>query len=643
VHELLVLNELWILNYGFLIGSPFNDQQSTTGPDAMGFPDGIEYCPIFFSLYMIQSTKTRLMSRDMRLSIKIILFTVLVLRFTVILSSQTNYYVTTTGSNGNNGTTPALAWKTIQHAMDQATPNSVVHILAGTYNEKVEVNVSGTAGNTITFQNYQDDNVTLSGNGISSHDAIIGIFDQSYIIIQGLHISDNQQLDAQGIIVEGNCQNIEIRNNKISHIHFSSDPNAPVNAGTNSQPIIVYGSNSGIAISNLVIDSNIIRDSRTGFSEGLAVNGNVDGFEVTNNIVHEITNIGIDLIGHEGTASSNDQARNGLVKGNTVYQCKSPYATAAGIYVDGAKDIIIENNQIFQNQWGIEVGCEHIGKSASGIEVRNNIIYGNDDAGLVIGGYDYPAGSGKVTDCLLTNNSCYNNDVLTGGIGGVTGELQITYTENCVLENNIFYAANASDLVLYVDPVNSVNLDLNYNLYYISGSTAFEYEGTTYTSFASYQSGTSQDSNSQFSDPRFVDPSMSDFHLMVSSPARDTGNPSFLAAPGEVDLDDEARIQNDRVDIGADEFSTTLSAHIVTEHDAILIYPNPFSDKVVVDGDFSQFEIMVFDAAGVLVTDLTGTSNPLTIDLNVLGPGIYFISIQHETLGPLGIYKMLKQ
>ena len=500
---------------------------------------------------------------------KVILFISIFCLLAPSLFSQTQYFVSTSGSNSNSGTSIVEAWLTIQHAMDNAIPNSEVNILVGIYNEKVEVNVSGTAGNNITFQNFNSDVVTISGSGIANPDAIIGIFDQSYITIEGLNIANNEQLDAQGIIVEGNCQDIKIINNNISNINFSSDPNAPVDENTNSQPLIVYGNNGSIPISNLNISDNTVHNCRTGFSEGLAVNGNVDGFEVINNTVYDITNIGIDLIGHEGTASSNDQARNGTVKSNTIYNCQSPYATAAGIYVDGGKDIVIENNTIYQNQWGIEIGCENVGKTASGIKVRNNMIYGNDDAALAIGGFDFPSGSGKVVDCLITNNSCYNNDVNAGGVGGVTGELNITYTENCILENNIFYTDNSANLIIYVENVSSINLGLDYNQFFINGNAEFDYQGSTYTSFANYQTGASQDANSIFSNPQFSNISIPDLHLTESSPARDVGNPSFITGAGETDIDGENRVQNNQVDMGADEYNTSLSVEYVAPFQAI--------------------------------------------------------------------------
>ncbi len=471
-----------------------------------------------------------------------------------LLDAQTHYYVSPSGDDTHSGLSVAQAWRTIQHAMDHATPGSTVHILAGTYNEKVSCHVSGTPTEPITFRNYQNEQVTISGAGIATQDAVIEIVDQSYIIIEGLTIADNVQLDAQGILIEGSCQGIELRRNRITDIHFSPDPNAPATPNTNAQPLIVYGTSATTPVSGLIIEDNTIHHCRTGYSEALAINGNVDGFVLRHNTIYDITNIGIDLIGFEGTAPANDQARNGLVRGNTVFNCKSPYATAAGIYVDGARDILIEHNLVYQCQWGIEVGCEHPGRAATGIVVRNNWLYRNDDAGLAIGGFDYPNGSGKVVGCILRHNTLYDNDRSSSSVGGITGEIHISYTEQCALSQNIVYGTNAGQLLLYVADVGSQDLLLDYNLYYFSSAAPeFEYEGTVYTSLADYQAATGQDPHSLYDDPLFVDAAADDLHIQSGSPAFEAGDPGFSPDPGETDIDGESRLLHTAVDIGADE------------------------------------------------------------------------------------------
>jgi hypothetical protein len=63
-----------------------------------------------------------------------------------------DFYVSLTGSNGNNGTSPSTAWRTIQHAADNVIPGSTVQIGAGTFNERVTVNISGTSVAPIVFK-----------------------------------------------------------------------------------------------------------------------------------------------------------------------------------------------------------------------------------------------------------------------------------------------------------------------------------------------------------------------------------------------------------------------------------------------------------------------------------------------------------
>ena len=81
----------------------------------------------------------------------------------------------------------------------------------------------------------------------------------------------------------------------------------------------------------------------------------------------------------------------------------------------------------------------------------------------------------------------------------------------------------------------------------------------------------------------------------------------------------------------------TTDSHIVTAPQAIDIYPNPFTDKVVIAGNFTGYEIKVFDSIGQEVADYTGSSSPLTIDLNGLGAGLYFVSVQHTGLSSLSV------
>lgn len=464
------------------------------------------------------------------------------------------FHVKKGGDDANSGSESA-AWQSIQHAMDHATPGSTVHIHAGTYNERLYVNVSGTDNHYITFKNHQNDEVIIDGAGLSNA-ALIEIYDVHHVAIEGLIIRNNVQLDAVGILVNGACDHIRLKGNTVENIHFSANPAAVANENTNAQPIIVYGSDASHAITDLEIINNVVRNCRPGYSEALAVNGNVDGFVVSGNKVHDITNIGIDIIGHEGVCDNPalDQARNGVIRGNVVFNCQSPYATAAGIYVDGGAHLLIDRNTLYNNQWGIEIGCENVGTTTSDITVSNNFIYQNQSAGIALGGYDYPR-TGKVVDVRIVNNTLYNNDQSND----YTGEIYFFYTEDCSLQNNICYAKNTRDYLFSTEDLTpSRNLKMNYNLWFIDGQANIYWNKKDYGSLSEFTAVSSLEINGLFVDPQFVNSSLTDpdLHLRANSTAINAGSPSNLTWSRAEDFDGDVRVNGARIDIGADELES---------------------------------------------------------------------------------------
>jgi Secretion system C-terminal sorting domain len=490
------------------------------------------------------------------------LFLALFVLFSLNLNAQTTFYVDKTGSDANVGTA-ALPWLTIQKACNAATAGSTVYIKSGTYTESIWTNVSGTPGNNITFTNFGTDVVTVDGGSTNTQKELWNISGQSYIRIVGLNFANAMGNFSKGIVVRNGAHDIEILNNRISNIHFSTNPNAAVGSGTNANPLLVYGENATISSSNITISGNEVFNCRTGYSEALTLNGNVDGFTVMNNLVHDITNIGIDCAGGYGVCSdaAKDFARNGTVSGNTVYNCISAAAVSAGIYVDGGQNITIFRNIAHDCGRGYEIGCEQQGKVATNIILRNNIGYHNKEAGVGIGGYNYPT-TGKVTNCKVLNNTFYDNATLNAG----DGELLVEYTEGCVIENNIFYATNTTRRLL-VTTLNSTGLTLDYNLFYHTNGAATataDFNGAVYSSFVAYKMGTGKDVHSLFGNPQFLNIATSNLHISPNAVAQNAGNPAFVAAMGETDFDGETRVFDTRVDIGADELQTVLPLELLS-------------------------------------------------------------------------------
>ncbi|RAR43877.1 right-handed parallel beta-helix repeat-containing protein [Paenibacillus sp. MDMC362] len=481
----------------------------------------------------------------------------------------TEYYVATDGSDSNPGTVSA-PWKTLQHAADEADPGSMIYVRGGVYNQKLKITRSGTASQgPITFKNYGSEKAIIDGTGLSVNgiEGLVELTNVNYIMIQGLEIRNytttSRNAVPVGIYVQGSGGFINLTNNKIHDIKSTFTPSGSDLLGRDAHGIAVYGTKAPESLHDITIHGNELYNLILGSSETLVLNGNVDTFKVTDNLIHDNDNIGIDIIGFEGTAPEEayDQARNGLVKGNRVYNISSnnnpSYGkklpnnsnAASGIYVDGGKDSIIEQNYSYNNDIGIEIASEHAGKSTSNITIRSNVVHNNRLTGIAMGGYDDERGS--TVNCTIVNNTVYNNDLLDEG----SGQLYVQYdTKNNVIKNNIFVASSTGVLIYNEYTKNSGNV-VDYNLYFSPrGSTdAFwTWKNKDYAGFSVYQAGTGNDAHSLFKDPAFVNASGGDFHLRSSSPAIDAGS-ADNAIIGNQDIDGQPRVQGADVNIGADE------------------------------------------------------------------------------------------
>ena len=479
---------------------------------------------------------------------------------------QTNssFYVATTGNDSNAGT-QAAPWRTIQHAADIARAGSTVYVRGGVYEELVSINASGTASDGfITFRSYPGETAILEAEHLtpSARQGVLTIHNQSYVRIEGFEIRNfrtaEHRLAPLGINVIGTGSHIELLKNNVHHIENNFEGRDAPGSGGNGFGIAVYGTDAKTPITDLVIDGNEVHHLKTGSSESLVVNGNVTNFRITHNVVHDNNNIGIDVIGFERTAPDPtvDQARDGLVSGNLVYNITSRGNPAYrndessdGIYVDGGTRILIEQNVIHNVDFGIELASEHKDRATSYITARNNLIYHCHTAGVSIGGY--APERGHTVHSVIVNNTLYENDTSATGSGEF--QMQWNMADN-VFENNIVYAGQRCLMTLNRSQVDKNNPPaiIDHNLYYCaSGAQTSTWVGAsgTVTGFEKYVDATGNDRHSQFSDPHFVDPARNDFHLQSNSPALAAGTTDNIPM-GELDLEGSPRIKSSNIDVG---------------------------------------------------------------------------------------------
>ena len=491
------------------------------------------------------------------------LFILLTCISTAFGQTNSSFYVATTGNDSNPGT-QAAPWRTVQHAADSARAGSTVYVRGGVYEELVAIKASGNASDGfITFRSYPEETAVLDAGHFtpSGRQAILTIENQSYVRIVGFEIRNfhtaEHRLAPLGISVIGAGSHIELLKNNVHHIEQTFPGRDAPGSGGNGFGIAVYGTDAKTPITDLIIDGNEVHHLKTGSSESLVVNGNVTNFRITHNVVHDNNNIGIDVIGFERTAPDPpvDQARDGIVSGNLVYNITSrgnpayrDDESSDGIYVDGGTRILIEQNVIHNVDFGIELASEHKNRATSYITARNNLVYHCHTAGVSIGGY--APERGHTEHATVVNNTLYENDTSATGSGEF--QMQWNMTDN-IFENNIVYAGPRCLLSLIRTQVDKDHPPalIDHNLYYCaSGSSASTWKGASapVTGFDKYVESTGNDRHSRFLDPHFVDTAANNFHLQADSPAIAAG--AIEVPVGELDLDGSPRVKSGKIDIG---------------------------------------------------------------------------------------------
>lgn len=379
---------------------------------------------------------------------KFILWGVIGIVFGIIAYSMwqpttTELYVARDGKDDAKGT-KSEPIRTLREAANRASAGTIVYVREGTYEEPLQPKHSGTEENPIVFRAYGKEHVLLAGTKLRAKDgikALVTIENRQFITIEGFTLQEvttkKAEQTAIGLYVTGDSQSIVLKNNHIQNIRTTSDEG-------NAHGIAIYGTD---AIKHITIEGNTLENLTLGASEALVLNGNIQHFMIDHNTIRHSNNIGIDVIGHEGIAKkdSDDFVRDGTIRKNTIHDISSygnpAYGneySAGGIYVDGAKNVFIEENEVYHSDLGIEATSEHAGKYAENITIRSNDVHDNYYTGISIGGYDEQRGGTR--NSKIVNNQLVRND--TKNLEG--GQLLVQYdAKNNVIEDNDFIASNS--------------------------------------------------------------------------------------------------------------------------------------------------------------------------------------------------------
>jgi hypothetical protein len=573
------------------------------------------------------------------------------------------YFVSPTGNDANNGRSLAAAWRTLGRAVRSSSnavaAGDVITVKAGTYSGVVTVQKSGTAAAPLTIRAAVGEQVIVSGVGVAVPENFsIGLFrlrNVSYVTLEGLEIRDlaattNSSVPI-GIWIEQGCRGITLRNLKLSNIGHLGD----LSTSPDAHGILLSG-NSATPISDFLMEGCEVSNLTLGSSEAVAVNGNVDGFVIRNNSVHDVNNIGIDVIGYEGRApaGSIDRARNGYIVGNLVYNVDSStnpsyganpnrpgeyYRAAAGIYIDGGTQCIVEANRVYGCNFGIELASERLafGVSEPGlcdfITVASNLVHHNHGAGIIMGGYE--AARGTTRDCQILNNTLYRNNTISDGEGQLV--LQHNVVANSFYNNILVTDSTGVAIRNDLGPLGLGNL-LNFNCYFAPSNNLrfvamnFAFQVQTFSSLNSWKTRANGEAASLSRNPGFVgsvfdvSTPADQYMLQATSFLRNAGDPNYLGT-GRIDYFRNGRVAGGRVDMGFHERDDTI---VQRQAQTLTVVPLPSSLSFA--GLPLTVDLGAVSSSGLPVT-VTVESGPASVvgnNLKVSGPGTIRLSYVQE-------------
>jgi len=540
----------------------------------------------------------------------------------IMITSQVfaaTYYVdATNGSDSNSGTSPEIAWKTINKVNNSSfnPGDSILFKKGEIWREQLTIPSSGSSGNPITFGAYGSGvKPTLNGSSVET-----GWFLYSDFIYYKIYASEPTIVGVEdGILLKFVPWDTDISttatsisagtftidsSNKIAYVWCtnSADPDThtmEVAAGStdNDKYGILIRNKSYVTIDGIKVQNTtqygIIIDSTSG--------NDASNITVQDCIIYAIGSAGITVINwanHDG----DHPITNCYIDNNTV-----SYTKGHGIIVAGdIHNCTVSNNTVHHASWEIEPGWHGISfwGPSSTAKPSNCIAEYNE----VYNTYNNSASSegtgiqidDNCSNCIIRYNSSHNNEgagFITNAADNSSFYYNISYNNDeegfyaldhtvgtLKVYNNVFY--NNGKYGIWVTASNTSTIEVKNNIlsenttreisvaneaypnytgdyncvYHSAGGTFMNWRGTAYN-WADWKLNSSQDINSINSNPIFMNAKNNDFSLQYQSPCIDAGTNIGL----KVDYAGNAVPSGWAVDIGVYEYQGSVSPPLSAE------------------------------------------------------------------------------
>ncbi len=430
-----------------------------------------------------------------------------------------NYSIQNRDCNGTDGN----GYKTIQSASAASVPGTTILIRGGVYSEQLNPQISGEKDGFITFKNYGDETVEITGATLTP---AVWINQKNYIIIDGMVIRDVKRwLNALG------CSNLLILNCIFRNA---------TDSGGSSKTGIFLQSCDHIKILNNIIDEctqdNIgMVDCDYNLIEGNTItrakhtlwalkcsNYNIIRKNYFHNKfqkigeIYDCDNVGFGEESFPKITSLDDTKYNVVENNIFAYTASSGnHSPYAGIQCAGQHCII--RNNVFYECKGPAISLAFYANEAKnnyGNRISHNVFYNNEFGGLEIAGSD----DNGFYDQKLKNNVFFKNKFIQHDLRWLwyneldNKPVQIFTGRNnrILIENNNLFSSKPNEL--YVIAYGSRFLESN------NSPQPLHWWESNYPQV--YK-------NNLQVDPGFINSSGKDFHLQQNSPMIDAG--VFLA------------------------------------------------------------------------------------------------------------------
>lgn len=261
-------------------------------------------------------------------------------------------FVSTTGSDRNDGRSAATPFRTITQAGLVARAGDVVSIKGGTYYEYATLQNSGTNTSRITFMAAPGERVVVDGSNKApnpndpwNNPPVIRVRG-SNVTVQGIEVANSA---GDGVWISG--QNVTLDGMNVHNAYMSG--------------VLFFNTWDGVVQNSVIHDVYNWGDPSEpgGDSDGIGLKGDTGGrYSIRNNIIYNSSDDGIDTWKTTGN----------LIEGNVVHHSGIAAGDGDGFKLGPGGNNTVRGNVAYDNR---KNGFDS--NSASGNQIYNNTAYRN--------------------------------------------------------------------------------------------------------------------------------------------------------------------------------------------------------------------------------------------------------------------------